>query len=182
MQRDLVTVERFYTEQAAALQLKLAAGASGLKRIIREPTVNRPGLVLTGFTRYFANKRVQAIGNAEAFYLKSLSAAEREQRYESFFSYKIPCLVFSRSLLPDRLLLKAAEDADVPVFQCPLITMKLINLATFALEMMFAPHGTEMGSMVDILGVGVIIRGESGIGKSESCPGPDRAWLQPRCR
>jgi HPr kinase/phosphorylase len=168
MQRDVVTVERFYTEQAAALQLKLAAGGNGLKRIIREPTVNRPGLVLTGFTRYFANKRVQAIGNAEAYYLKSLPAEEREKRYATLFSYKIPCLIFSRDLPPDKLLLKAAEAADVPVFQCPLITMKLINLATIALEMMFAPHGTEMGSMVDILGVGVIIRGESGIGKSES--------------
>jgi HPr kinase/phosphorylase len=168
MQRDVVTVERFYTEQAAALQLKLAAGGNGLKRIIREPTVNRPGLVLTGFTRYFANKRVQAIGNAEAYYLKSLPAEDREKRYATLFSYKIPCLIFSRDLPPDKLLLKAAEAADVPVFQCPLITMKLINLATIALEMMFAPHGTEMGSMVDILGVGVIIRGESGIGKSES--------------
>jgi HPr kinase/phosphorylase len=168
MQRDVVTVERFYTEQAAALQLKLAAGGNGLKRIIREPTVNRPGLVLTGFTRYFANKRVQAIGNAEAYYLKSLTPEERERRYTTLFSYKIPCLVFSRDLPPDKQLLKAAEAADVPVFQCPLITMKLINLATIALEMMFAPHGTEMGSMVDILGVGVIIRGESGIGKSES--------------
>lgn len=168
MQRDIVTVERFYTEQAAALELKLVAGASGLKRIIREPTVNRPGLVLTGFTRYFANKRVQAIGNAEAYYLKSLSHDDREKRYETFFSYKIPCVVFSRNLHPDRQFLKAAEQADVPIFQCPLITMKFINLATLALELMFAPHGTEMGSMVDILGVGVIIRGESGIGKSES--------------
>ena len=168
MQRDVVTVERFYTEQSAALELKLVAGASGLKRIIREPTVNRPGLVLTGFTRYFANKRVQTIGNAEAYYLKSLSSEERERRYATFFSYKIPCVVFSRNLHPDRQFLKAAEAADVPIFQCPLITMKFINLATLALEMMFAPHGTEMGSMVDILGVGVIIRGESGIGKSES--------------
>ncbi len=168
MQRDVVTVERFYTEQAGALELKLMAGASGLKRIIREPTVNRPGLVLTGFTRYFANKRVQVIGNAEAYYLKSLSTEEREKRYATLFSYKIPCLVFSRDLHPDRLFLKAAEEANVPIFQCPLITMKFINLATLALEMMFAPHGTEMGSMVDILGVGVIIRGESGIGKSES--------------
>jgi HPr kinase/phosphorylase len=63
--------------------------------------------------------------------------------------------------------MEAAEHAGVPIFQCPLITMKFINLATLALEMMFAPRGTEMGSMVDILGVGVIIRGESGIGKSE---------------
>ena len=168
MKRDVVTVERFYTEQTAALELKLVAGASGLKRIIREPTVNRPGLVLTGFTRYFANKRMQVIGNAEAFYLKSLTNEERKLRYATLFSYKIPCLIFSRSLNPDRLLLKAAEEADVPVFQTPLITMRFINLATIALEMVFAPHGTEMGSMVDILGVGVIIRGESGIGKSES--------------
>src|SRR5580700_12164736 len=122
MQRDLITVERFYTEQSAALELKLVAGANGLKRIIREPTVNRPGLVLTGFTRYFANKRVQAIGNAEAYYLKSLSGDEREKRYATFFAYKIPCLIFSRSLAPDKLLLRAAEAADVPVFVCPLIT------------------------------------------------------------
>jgi HPr kinase/phosphorylase len=168
MQRDVVTVERFYTGQSAALDLKLAAGASGLKRIIREPTVNRPGLVLTGFTRYFANKRIQVIGNAEAFYLKSISTEERARRYSMLFGYKIPCVVYSRNLTPDKLMLKAAEAADVPVFQCPLITMKFISLATLALEMMFAPHGTEMGSMVDILGVGVIIRGESGIGKSES--------------
>jgi len=168
MQRDLVTVERFYTDQAAALELKLLAGAAGLKRVIREPTVNRPGLVLSGFTRYFANKRVQAIGNAEAFFLKSLPADERAARYQDFFKYKIPCVVFSRNLHPDKIFLKAAEDANVPIFQCPLITMKFINLATIALEMMFAARGTEMGSMVDILGVGVIIRGESGIGKSES--------------
>src|SRR6185295_144923 len=82
-------------------------------------------------------------------------------------SHKIPCVVFCRDIHPDRLLLKAAEDADVPIFVSPLITMKFINLATLALEMMFAPRGTEMGSMVDILGVGVILRGESGIGKSE---------------
>jgi HPr kinase/phosphorylase len=168
MKRDTVTVEKFYTEHAPALELKLLAGANGLKRIIREPTVNRPGLVLTGFTKYFAFKRVQALGNAEANYLKSLSDEEREKRYKDVFRYKIPSLVFSRNIMPDKQLLRAAEKADIPIFQCPLITMKFINLATLALEMMFAPHGTEMGSMVDILGVGVIIRGESGIGKSES--------------
>jgi HPr kinase/phosphorylase len=168
MQRDLVSVERFYTDHASSLELSLLAGASGLKRAIREPTVNRPGLVLTGFTRYFAFKRVQVIGNAEAYFLKSLPDEERIRRYETFFSYRIPCVVFSRDLRPDKLFLKAAEQAQVPIFRCPLVTMKFINLATLALEMMFAPRGTEMGSMVDILGVGVILRGESGIGKSES--------------
>jgi HPr kinase/phosphorylase len=123
--------------------------------------------VLTGFTKYFAHKRVQAIGNAEAYYLKSLPPEERAKRYDLFFSHRLPCVVFSRNLHPEKLFLKAAEQTDTPIFQCPFITMKFINLATLALELMFAPRGTEMGSMVDILGVGVLIRGESGIGKSE---------------
>jgi len=168
MQRHAITVERFYTEHASALELNLVAGASGLKRVIYEPTVNRPGLVLSGFTRYFANKRLQVIGNAEAYFLKSLPPEEQVKRHETFFSFRVPCVVFSRNLHPNKLFLKAAEQAKVPIFRCPLVTMKFINLATLALEMMFAPRGTEMGSMVDILGVGVIIRGESGIGKSES--------------
>ncbi len=168
MQRDTITVERFFKEQAAPLELKLLTGGHGLKRVILEPTVNRPGLVLTGFTRYFALHRIQAIGHAEAYYLKSLSADERARRYRTLFKYKIPCLVFSRGLVPDKALMQAAENAGVPVFQTPLVTMNFINRATLALESMFAPHGTEMGSMVDILGIGVIIKGESGIGKSES--------------
>ena len=167
MQRDSVTVERFYTEQASALQLKLVAGAAGLKRLIREPTVNRPGLALAGFTKYFASKRVQVIGSAEFTFLKSLSKAERQQRYNDLCNHRIPCVVFCRQLHPDKEFIKTAEHYDIPIFVCPFITMRFINLATLALEMMFAPHGTEMGSMVDILGVGVIIRGESGIGKSE---------------
>jgi HPr kinase/phosphorylase len=167
MQRDTVTVESFYTQQASALELKLVAGANGLKRVIREPTVNRPGLALAGFIKYFASKRVQVIGAAESTFLKSISKDQRSERYAELFSHKIPCVVFSRNIRPDRQFLRAAEEANVPIFQCPLITMKFINLATLALEMMFAPRGTEMGSMVDILGVGVIIKGESGIGKSE---------------
>jgi HPr kinase/phosphorylase len=167
MQRDVISVERFYTQHASSLQLKLLAGAGGLKRIIREPTVNRPGLALAGFTKYFASKRVQIIGSAESTFLKSLRPPEREQRFANLLAHRVPCVVFSRNLHPDKLFLKAAEQANVPIFQTPLITMKFINLATLALEMMFAPHGSEMGSMVDILGVGVIVRGESGIGKSE---------------
>lgn len=162
------TVERFYTDHASNLELNLVAGATGLKRTIKEPTVNRPGLALTGFDRYFAFKRIQVIGNAEAFYLKSLSHEDRSARYETLFSYRIPCVVFSRNLHPDKQFLKASEAAGVPVFRSPMVTMKFISVATLALETMFAPRGTEMGSMVDILGVGVIIRGESGIGKSES--------------
>jgi HPr kinase/phosphorylase len=168
MRHETVTVERFYTDHASSLGLQLLAGAGGLKRIIREPTVNRPGLVLAGFTRYFASKRIQVLGSAETTFLRSLSTAERQQRYRKLFTYKVPCFVFSRNLTPDPQFLQAAEDADIPVFKSPLITMRFINLATLGLEMMFAPWVMEMGSMVDILGIGVIIRGESGIGKSES--------------
>ncbi len=167
MKRPSVTDEEFYTQHAGELQLNLIAGAEGLKKLIREPTVNRPGLAIAGFTRYFASKRIQALGSAETAYLKSLKPAERLARYDQLFSHRIPCVVFSRNLNPDQAFLAAAEKAKVPIFKTPMITMKFINLATLALEMMFAPRGTEIGSMVDILGVGVIIRGESGIGKSE---------------
>ena len=102
MLRDPVTVERFYTENAGPLELRLIAGAAGLKRVIREPTVNRPGLVLTGFTKYFANKRIQVIGNAEAFYLKALTPGQRVKRYGTFLSHRLPCVVFSRNLRVDK--------------------------------------------------------------------------------
>jgi len=168
MQRRTITVEQFYHEQARPLELRLLAGASGLKRVIREPTVNRPGLALAGFTRYFASKRLQVIGKAEHSYLRALKPEGLESHYADLFSYKIPAVVFSRDLKPDKLFLRAAEKAQVPILVTPLITMKFINMATLALENSFAPRGSEIGSMVDILGVGAIIRGESGIGKSES--------------
>jgi HPr kinase/phosphorylase len=168
MAHPSVTVEQFFKTHGAALQMRLVAGEKKLQRVIREPTVNRPGLALSGFTRYFAFKRVQAVGHAEVHFLRSLSPAEREKHCADLFAFKIPCFVFNRSLRPDREFLDAAARAGVPIFQTPLVTMKFINAATLALEMMFAPRGTELGSMVDILGVGVLIRGESGIGKSEA--------------
>ena len=167
MERQQVNVGQFHAEHGAALEMKLIAGENGLERIIREPTVNRPGLALSGFTRYFAYKRMQVMGHAEVFYLRSLRPEERVARYAYLFAYKIPCFVFSRSLKPDKEFFAAAE-SGVPIFHTPLVTMKFINKATLELEMMFAPRTSEHGCMVDILGVGVIIKGESGIGKSEA--------------
>lgn len=168
MKSQVITVEKFYNEYQKELELELIAGEGGLKREIIEPTVNRPGLVLAGFTKYFAYKRVQALGNAEIFFLRSLTAEERIGCYRQLFSFKIPCLVCSRSLKPDEQMIEAANAAQIPIFRTPQLTMNFINQATLALESMFAPRGTELGSMVDILGVGVIIKGESGVGKSES--------------
>jgi HPr kinase/phosphorylase len=168
MAHPTITVEQFFQEHGRALQMRLLSDGVDLNRVIREPTVNRPGLALSGFTQYFAYKRVQVFGNAEVYYLRSLTHEQREARYAYLFAYKIPCIIFSRGLRPDKELLAAAHNAGVPVFQSPLVTMNLINSATLELETMFAPRGTEIGSMVDILGVGVIIKGESGIGKSEA--------------
>ena len=134
MARQPVTVELFYKEHAEALQMRSLTGKSGFKRIIREPTVNRPGLALSGFTRYFAYKRVQIIGHAESYYLGSLTCAGRETRYTELFTYRIPCIVFSRNLRPDREFLAMAAKVGVPIFQTPLVTMKFINAATIALD------------------------------------------------
>ena len=168
MAQSSITVEQFFKEHGEALQMRRLSEGADLKRIIREPTVNRPGLALSGFTQYFAYKRVQVFGHAEFFYLRSLTREQRESRYAYLFAYKIPCIIFSRGQKPDKEFVAAAEKAGVPVFQSPLVTMNFINAATLELENMFAPRGTEIGSMVDILGVGVMIRGESGIGKSEA--------------
>ena len=168
MKSEPITVEKFLHEHGTELKLELIAGAKGLKRIILEPSVNRPGLVLAGFTRYFAYKRIQALGNSDVYFLKSRARPERERCYAKLLKFQVPCLVFSRDLRPDAELIRAANRAAVPIFRTPLLTMKFITQATLALDAMFAPRGSEMGSMVDILGVGVIIKGESGIGKSES--------------
>src|SRR5438309_434824 len=163
----VVTVESFYGSHAEKLQMKLEGPRVGFHRKIREPTINRPGLALSGFYIYFAEKRIQVLGAAEHSYLKSLPLKTRVQRFEKLCEHKIPCLVMSRGfhLFPD--LLAVTNEAEIAVFRTPMITMKFINAATIALEVDFSPTVTEFGSMVDILGIGVLIRGQSGIGKSE---------------
>ncbi|PYL05783.1 MAG: HPr(Ser) kinase/phosphatase, partial [Verrucomicrobia bacterium] len=131
------------------------------------PTINRPGLALSGFYTYFAEKRVQVLGAAEHSYLKSLTRNVRAQRFRELCARRIPCLVMSRGFHLAPELLEVTEQARIAVFRTPMITMKFINAATITLEMDFSPTVTEFGSMVDILGIGVLIRGQSGIGKSE---------------
>src|SRR6188472_280946 len=166
-----VTVESFYNSHAEKLQMKLEGPRVGFHRKIREPTINRPGLALSGFDTYFAEKRMQVLGAAEQSYLKSLPAGVRIERFCSLCKHKIPCLVMSRGFHLAPELLSVTGEAKIAVFRTPMITMKFINAATIALEMDFSPTVTEFGSMVDILGIGVLIRGVSGIGKSEAVLG-----------
>src|SRR5919202_2961981 len=126
----VVTVESFYNAHAEKLQMKLEGPRVGFHRKIREPTINRPGLALSGFFSYFAEKRVQVLGAAENTYLKSLSSALRVKRFQGLCEQKIPCLVVSRGMHLDRDLLDVAAEEQIAVFRTPMITMKFINAAT----------------------------------------------------
>src|SRR5438093_5534421 len=92
-----VTVERFYLNHAESLQLKLVAGGAGLSHKIQEGSVNRPGLALAGFFKYFASKRLQVFGAAEHEFLKSLGEKEAVGHIERMLQRKIPCAVFARN-------------------------------------------------------------------------------------
>jgi len=164
----IVTVERFFLNHAEKLQLQLVAGGAGISNRILEGAVHRPGLALAGSYKYFAYKRVQAIGAAEFAFLKSLGEAEASKRIGQLLKSKIPCLVFARNNTPPPRMQEMANEYRVPLFKTKMITLRFINAATIALELDFAPHVSEQGSMVDILGIGVLIRGESGVGKSEA--------------
>ena len=162
-----ITVGQFFKDHAVALQLKLVGEEKGFDRKILEPTINRPGLALSGFYKYFAGKRIQVLGSAELSYLKSLPKVEAASRFRNLCARKIPCIVFSRAAAIPRALSMEAARAGIAVFSTPLVTMNFVNAATIALEFDFSPTRTEHGSMVDVLGVGTLIRGASGIGKSE---------------
>lgn len=162
-----LTVGDFYTRHWQALNLSLLGSSAGLERRIKEPTINRPGLALSGFFAYFADKRIQVLGSAELSYLKSLPPEQVRERVKGVIERGIPCMVISRGMRCPKELLEEAEAAKIAVFRTPMVTMRFINTATIVLEMEFAPTQSEHGSMVDIMGVGVMVRGSSGIGKSE---------------
>ncbi len=163
-----ITVGEFYTRHSESLQMKLLTDEGvGFQRRIREPTVNRPGLALCGFFSYFAEKRIQVLGSAELSYLKSLPEKEVRQRCAAMCERPIPCAIVARQYRIPEELLTVAKENGVAIFSTPMVTMRFINAATLALEYDFAPRKSEYGSMVDIQGMGVLIRGSSGIGKSE---------------
>lgn len=162
-----LTVGDFFERHGKALKLELQGSAVGFDRKILEPTVNHPGLALAGFLSYFAYKRVQVFGNSEQSYLSKCDEQERIHRFSNICERKIPCIVTSRGkeLTPE--LLKVAHERGISVFSTPMVTMKFVNAATLLLEDDFAASTTRHGCMVDFRGVGVLIMGDSGAGKSE---------------
>ena len=164
---EAISVGAFFEDHGEALGLQLVGSDGGFARLIREPTINRPGLALSGFYTYFAYRRIQVLGNSERSYLNSLSSESSKDRFIQLCKRDIPCIVVSRGKNLSQDLLATAERMGISVFQTNMISMKFINAATIRLEKDFAPTTTEHGCMVDVQGIGVLVRGESGAGKSE---------------
>ena len=161
------TVAHFFETYREKLKMELVVGEAGLNRLIHEATINRPALALTGFFKYFANKRVQVLGAAEMTYLKTLPQRQQIDTLQKMVKRGIPCIVLTRNYHPTHPMLVVAEELRLPLLRTPMITMNWINLATLAIDNEFAPQGTEHATTLDIKGVGVMLRGDSGVGKSE---------------
>ena len=166
-----VTVGTFLEHAQTLMPLKLLFGEEHLGTVIPEEAINRPGLALAEFYQYFANKRIQVFGLAEMTYLKSLPMLERETRLEKLFQEHVPCVVLTRNRTAPPELERVAMRHHVPVLRTPLITSRFINLATLAMEHLSTPQLRMSGTTLDVMGVGVLIEGKAGIGKSEAALG-----------
>ncbi len=170
MQKEVhaITVEHFFNRYQEKLELELLTPEGfGMHRLIKEGSINRPALALTGFFKYFANKRIQVLGAAEMTYLKTLNKEAQGKIFREMVKRQIPCLIMTRNYHPTPTLLEVATAMKLPVFRTPMITMNFVNLATLCVDNEFAPSTTEHATTLDIKGIGVLLRGSSGVGKSE---------------
>ncbi|MGJ3243445.1 MAG: HPr(Ser) kinase/phosphatase [Opitutales bacterium] len=164
---ESLKIRDFYDSFRETLKLDLVAGEKGLNKKIREKSINRPALALIGYFRYFAYRRIQLFGAGEMAYLRDLKAEEQRGVLEAIADKGIPCMVISRNLAPTRAMKDVANRRHIPLIRSPLKSKNFVTETTLQLEEHFAPRTMVHGTLLDIKGIGTLLQGKSGVGKSE---------------
>jgi HPr kinase/phosphorylase len=150
------------------LMLNCIGGRAGLVREITVPDLNRPGLALTGFYDNFGFERIQIFGRGETAFLERMAQRGEVENIERLFTEEVPCAVFTHNLSPTEDFARLAEEAGCPILQTPLQTSEFSSRLIRALSNVFAPREITHGVLVEVFGLGVMILGDSGVGKSEA--------------
>jgi HPr kinase/phosphorylase len=162
-----LTVGRLLERMRAPLQLDHIEGTNGLDRILENPDVSSPGLAVAGYVERFPAWRVQVLGETEIMYLRSLDPDIRRRHLTTFFSFPIPCVFITKGQTPTEDLVELAGKAGIALIRSQLKTNEFYTRIKPWLEEEFAPMTNLHGSLADVFGVGLLMVGQSGIGKSE---------------
>ncbi len=165
--KSSITIGFLFESNKDRLQLKTLTGDVGFAKEIKDKNIHRPGLALAGYVQLFRFDRIQVFGNTEMRYLEHLDAQQRLHSLETLFQFKIPCIVVTNENAVDEQFLKLAQDHGVPLFVSKFETTKFIYILSDFLDDQFAPQTVAHGSFVDVYGIGLLLIGRSGIGKSE---------------
>ncbi|UTL72187.1 HPr(Ser) kinase/phosphatase [Bacillus halotolerans] len=152
--------------------LELISGEEGINRPITMSDLSRPGIEIAGYFTYYPRERVQLLGKTELSFFEQLPEEDKKQRMESLCTDVTPAIILSRDMPIPQELIDASEKNGVPVLRSPLKTTRLSSRLTNFLESRLAPTTAIHGVLVDIYGVGVLITGKSGVGKSETALEP----------
>ncbi len=149
------------------LRLSLVGGAAGLSRKVSSARIQKPGLALAGFTEYLHRERIQIFGNTEMSYLQTLPRERRVEVLRAFFGQEVACLVVTKDIEIPPEMVAAGEEAGVPVFRSSHLSSTFIQGVQSFLEEQLTASTSMHGVLLDVLGVGILLLGKSGIGKSE---------------